>query len=117
MGVMQEVTNLLFKELNATIANGSLCDGAGEAGIMEGRGINRVLTPEHIDKAEVVIVWGRNIDTTNSHLLPYLEGKKLVVIDPIQTAIFGSLLIIPFTFFFCLWANSAIKGIRPLTLQ
>lgn len=87
MGVMQEITNLLFKELNATIANGSLCDGAGEAGVMEGRGVNRVLSPEHIGKAEVIIVWGRNIDTTNSHLLPYLKGKKLVVIDPIQTAI------------------------------
>jgi len=88
MGVMQEVTNLLFKQLNATIANESLCDGAGNAGIQEGRGgANRVLTPEHIGKAQVVVVWGRNIDTTNSHLMPYLEGKKLVVIDPIATAI------------------------------
>jgi len=87
VGVMQEVTHLLFNKLNATIATGSLCDGAGEAGIVQGRGVNRVLTPEHIGKAEVVIVWGRNIDTTNTHLLPYLKGKKLVVIDPVQTAI------------------------------
>jgi len=87
MGVMQEVTNLLFAKLNATIANGSLCDGAGEAGIVEGRGVNRVLTPEHIAKAEVVMVWGRGIDTTNSHLLPFLKGKKLIVVDPIQTAL------------------------------
>jgi anaerobic selenocysteine-containing dehydrogenase len=88
MGVMQEVTNLLFAQLNATVANGSLCDGAGGAGIEEGRGgINRVLTPEHIAKAEAVIVWGRNISTTNAHLMPYLEGKKLVVIDPVKTTI------------------------------
>ncbi|MEA2029818.1 MAG: molybdopterin-dependent oxidoreductase [Campylobacterota bacterium] len=88
MGVMQEMTNLLFKELNATIANGSLCDGAGAAGIQEGRGgANRVLTPEHIGKAEVVVIWGRNIDVTNAHLMPYLEGKKLVVIDPVATSI------------------------------
>jgi len=87
VGVMQEVTHLLFNRLSATIANGSLCDGAGEAGIAQGRGVNRLLTPQHIGKAEVIVVWGRNIDTTNTHLLPYLKGKKLVVIDPIQTAI------------------------------
>jgi len=42
---------------------------------------------EQIKKAEVVVVWGRNITVTNSHILPYLEGKKVVVIDPVKTAI------------------------------
>ncbi|MBN2824271.1 MAG: molybdopterin-dependent oxidoreductase, partial [Campylobacterales bacterium] len=87
VGVMQEITHLLFNQLHATVANGSLCDGAGEAGIVAGRGINRVLTPSHIDKAQVIMIWGRDIDTTNKHLMPYLKGKKLVVIDPIQTAL------------------------------
>jgi anaerobic selenocysteine-containing dehydrogenase len=84
-GVMQEVTNLLFKEINGTLTKGSLCDGAGDAGIVEGRGVNRTLPIKQIEKSEVVIIWGRDIERTNSHIMPYLEGKKIVVIDPICT--------------------------------
>jgi anaerobic selenocysteine-containing dehydrogenase len=86
-GVMQEVTNLLFDAIHGTTTKGSLCDGAGDAGIIEGRGVNRILPPEQIAKAEVVIVWGKNLTITASHLMPYIKGKKLVVIDPIQTPI------------------------------
>jgi anaerobic selenocysteine-containing dehydrogenase len=85
MGVMQEVTNLLAKETNGVLTKGTLCDGAGEAGILEGRGINRLLPPSQVEKAEVVVVWGRNIPTTNPHLMPYIKDKTLVVIDPIKT--------------------------------
>lgn len=86
-GVMQEITNLLFEKIGGSLTKGSLCDGAGDAGIVEGRGINRTLPLEQIDKAEVIIVWGRNISTTNSHLMPYLKNKKIVVIDPIKTSL------------------------------
>jgi len=87
LGVMQEITNLLFEKIGGSLTKGSLCDGAGDAGIVEGRGVNRTLPLEQIDKAEVIIIWGRDISTTNSHLMPYLENKKLVVIDPIKTSI------------------------------
>ncbi|HHH50878.1 MAG TPA: molybdopterin oxidoreductase, partial [Campylobacterales bacterium] len=86
-GVMQEITNLLFKEIDGTTSKGSLCDGAGDAGIIAGRGINRILPPEQIAKAEVVVIWGKNITVTASHLMAYIEGKKIVVIDPIETPI------------------------------
>jgi len=85
LGVMQEVTNLLAKEANGALTKGSLCDGAGEAGILESRGVNKLLSPKQIAKSEVVVVWGRNIPVTNSHLMPYIKDKKLVVIDPIKT--------------------------------
>jgi anaerobic selenocysteine-containing dehydrogenase len=85
MGVMQEVTNLLAKDTNGVLTKGTLCDGAGEAGILEGRGINRLLPPSQVAKAEVVVVWGRNIPTTNPHLMPYIKDKTVVVIDPIKT--------------------------------
>jgi len=84
-GVMQEVTNLLFEKIGGTLTRGSLCDGAGDAGIMAGRGVNRILPWEQIAKAEVVIFWGRNASVTNSHIMPLLEGKKIAVIDPIAT--------------------------------
>jgi len=86
-GVMQEITNLLWEKIEGTTTKGTLCDGSGDAGIIEGRGVNRILPPEQIAKAEVVVVWGKNITVTASHLMPYLEGKKLIVIDPVKTAI------------------------------
>ncbi|MEA3418951.1 MAG: molybdopterin-dependent oxidoreductase [Campylobacterota bacterium] len=86
-GVMQEITDLLFEKIGGTLTKGSLCDGAGNAGILEGRGINRTLPPEQVEKADVVVVWGRNPTTTNTHMMPYLEGKKIVVIDPVRTAL------------------------------
>lgn len=84
-GLMQAVTDHFFASVNATLTDGSLCDGAGEAGVIEGRGANHVLPPEQIAASEVVVVWGRNIPVTNSHLLPFLKGKQLVVIDPVRT--------------------------------
>lgn len=84
-GVMQEVSNLLFEQIGGTLTKGSLCDGAGDAGIREGRSINRTLPLEEIKKAEVIVVWGRNPEITNTHIMPYLEGKKIVVIDPVST--------------------------------
>jgi len=84
-GLMQKVTDHFFASYGATLTKGSLCDGAGEAGIMQGRGANHVLPPEQIGKAEVVIVWGRNLHTSNSHLLPFIKNKTLIVIDPVRT--------------------------------
>ncbi len=86
-GVMQEITDLLFDRIGGTLTGGSLCDGAGDAGIVAGRGVNHTLPIEQIKKAEVIVVWGRNPMTTNTHLMPYLEGKKIVVIDPVCTAL------------------------------
>jgi len=87
LGVMQEVTNLLAKEANGVITHGSLCDSAGEAGIVASRGVNRFLPLEQIQKSEVVIIWGRNVTVTNSHLMPYVKDKTIIVIDPIKTKI------------------------------
>ncbi len=84
-GVMQEVTNLLFEKIEGSLTKGSLCNGAGNAGICEGRGVNRTLPIEQIAQAKVVILWGKNPSTTSTHLLPYLKDKELVVIDPIAT--------------------------------
>jgi len=87
MGVMQEVTNLFMEQIQGTLTHGSLCDSAGHAGVLEGRGINRALPLEQIKEADSVVIWGRNVTVTNAHIMPFLEGKKLVVIDPVKTAI------------------------------
>ncbi len=87
LGVMQRVTNLLAKEADGALTYGTLCDGAGDAGIVASRGVNRLLPPEQIAKSEVVVLWGRNATVTNSHIMPYIEGKDIIVIDPRKTAI------------------------------
>ncbi len=87
LGVMQSVTDLLMERTGGTLTRGGLCDTAGQAGVEAGRGYHRMLPPEQIAQAEVVVVWGRNLTVTNKHLLPYIEGKKLIVIDPVRTKI------------------------------
>ena len=87
MGVMQEVTNLFMEKVQGHLTKGSLCDGAGEAGILEGRGVNKGLPLEQIKEADSVIIWGRNVTVTNAHIMPFLEAKNIVVIDPVKTAI------------------------------
>ena len=87
LGVMQEVTNLFVEKTGGSLTHGSLCDAAGEAGILLGRGVHRNLPLEQIAKADTIVVWGRNVTVTNAHLMPFLEGKKLVVIDPVRTSI------------------------------
>jgi len=86
---MQEVTSLFMEKTGGSLTHGSLCDAAGEAGILLGRGVHRNLPVEQIAKADTVVVWGRNVTVTNAHLMPFLEGKKLVVIDPVKTPIAG----------------------------
>lgn len=85
--LMQEVSDHFFASLGATLTNGTLCDGAGEAGIEEGRGSNKNMPLGEIVKSEVVIFWGRNPHTTTSHLLPLIKGKTIIVIDPVKTQI------------------------------
>lgn len=85
--LMQEVTDHFFAELGATLTDGTLCDGAGEAGIIEGRGSNKNMPLSEIEKSDVIIFWGRNPHTTSSHILPLIKDKTIIVIDPIKTKI------------------------------
>jgi anaerobic selenocysteine-containing dehydrogenase len=87
IGLMQRVCEHFFASIKAVGTSGSLCDGAGEAGVLLGRGKNEILSPQMIRESEVVVFWGRNPHTTHSHLLPFLEGKTIIVIDPLKTAI------------------------------
>ncbi len=87
VGKMQAVTDLFFAKVGATFTSGSLCDAAGQLGIREGRGKNLILPLSQIKKSELVIIWGRNVTSTNPHILPYLNGKTIVVIDPVKTEI------------------------------
>lgn len=85
--LMQEVTDHFFASYGAVLTEGTLCDGAGEAGIVEGRGSNKNMPITEIVKSDVVIFWGRNPHTTSSHILPLIKNKTVIVIDPVKTKI------------------------------
>jgi len=87
LGKMQTVTNKFFYPYGSTFTKGSLCDGAGEAGIIKGRENVINMPISEIKKSEVVVIWGRNISDTNSHLYNIIKNKTLIVIDPIKTKI------------------------------
>ena len=82
LGKMQNITKEFFIRYGFFATEGSLCDGAGDAGIKEGRGANFLLPPKEIKKSEVVVIWGRDPSISNTHILPFLKDKKLIVIDP-----------------------------------
>jgi len=86
-GLMQEVSDHFFASFGATLTDATLCDGAGEAGIIEGRGSNKNMPLSEITKSEVVIFWGRNPHVTSSHILPLIKDKTIIVIDPLKTKI------------------------------
>ncbi|MFA6191243.1 MAG: molybdopterin-dependent oxidoreductase [Sulfurimonas sp.] len=86
-GLMQGVTDHFFASHGVILTDGSLCDSAGEAGIVAGRGSNKNMSLSEIAKSEVVLFWGRNPHVTNSHLLPLLQNKTIIVIDPVKTKI------------------------------
>lgn len=78
MGVMQEVTNLFMEQIEGTLTKGSLCDGAGNAGIINGRGVNKTLPLGQIAQADTVVVWGRNVTQSPMRILCLtLKVKKL----------------------------------------
>ena len=85
--LMQEVTDHFFASFGAVLTEGSLCDGAGETGIIEGRGSNKNMPLHEVAKSNVVIFWGRNPHTTSSHILPLIKDKTVIVIDPVKTKI------------------------------
>ncbi len=86
-GLMQDVTEHFFASNDNILTDGSLCDGAGEAGIIEGRGSNKNMPYSEIEKSDVIIFWGRNPHITSSHLLPLIKEKKIIVVDPVKTQI------------------------------
>ena len=85
IALMQRSMDHFFTGIGAIGTRGSLCDGAGEAGIIVGRGINYALSSDMINDADVVLVWGRNPHVTHSHVLGSLKNKSIIVIDPVQT--------------------------------
>jgi len=84
-GVMGRVVGDFFAKYGSVFTSGSLCDSGGEYGIRLAVGASLHMSASSIEKSDTVVVWGRNIENTNSHLLPFIKDKDIIVIDPVQT--------------------------------
>jgi len=79
----------------ATNLTGSLCANAGHAAVAYTYGESLGPDPEDIVNAKYIIVWGKNLTSTNIHIVPFIfeaiekNGAKLVTIDPRFTQIAG----------------------------
>ncbi|TCS80802.1 molybdopterin-containing oxidoreductase family protein [Tepidibacillus fermentans] len=92
-GLLKELDQRFFNFFGGmTKVIGSLCWGAGiqaqiyDMGNSFGHGV------EDIKNTQTIVIWGRNITTTNMHLYPFImeakqQGAKLVVINPMKNGI------------------------------
>ncbi len=91
-GLKGRIQSIFFNAYGgATRPEGSLCWGAGIAAQKYDFGSHKGHFPDDVLNADLILVWGRNPKITNLHLFTRLKkaqklGKKLVVIDPVQTA-------------------------------
>jgi anaerobic selenocysteine-containing dehydrogenase len=89
--VNRHFTQALFHALRATRVNAAAvcdtcCGEAWELTVGPAGGTD----PERVPEADLIIVWGANLDSTNVHLLPFItaarnRGARLVVIDVWRT--------------------------------
>ena len=80
----------LFNRLGASTLRQNICYFGAEAGYEAVVGGGYGLDPEDVVHADLILVWGCNVVTTQVHLVPFIDearkrGARLVVIDPYRT--------------------------------
>lgn len=76
-----------FHKLGATRLGRTICASAGSEAIMSVTGLRQGPDPEDMVNAKLIVVWGLNVISSNSHQWPIIQearrrGAKLVVVDP-----------------------------------
>lgn len=88
MGVLsvEGMDRRFFNALGSSLLDRTICNSAGTAGWKATMGFNGGTSPEDTVNADVIIVWGGNIVSTNMHQVVLAEqarkrGAQVVVID------------------------------------
>ncbi|MCL6601954.1 MAG: molybdopterin oxidoreductase family protein [Paenibacillus sp.] len=88
MGVLsvEGMDRRFFNALGSSLLDRTICNSAGTAGWKATMGFNGGASPEDTVNADVIIVWGGNIVSTNMHQVVLAEqarkrGAQVVVID------------------------------------
>ena len=87
LGVMQKSTKYFFSQYGSTLTKGSLCEAAGDEGIIQGRGKSINPGIENLINSDIIIVWGRNFTETSAHMYNLVKDKTFITIDPVKTDI------------------------------
>jgi len=76
-----------FHKLGASQLDRTICASAGGAAILSVMGLKQGPDPEDMVNAKLIVVWGLNVISSNTHQWPIIQearrrGATLVVIDP-----------------------------------
>lgn len=88
MGLLKKLSLRFFNLLGGvTEPSGDICFGAGTAAMAGSFGEQAAHSPEDIVNSRLVVFWGRDPFTSNTHMLPFLReakrrGADLVSINP-----------------------------------
>ena len=92
MGLLQgsSMDRRFFHRIGASLLARTICAAAGSEAWKHTYGDRMGPTPEEVEDARLVLLWGTNTLTSNPHLWPALrrareKGAKLIAIDPIRT--------------------------------
>ncbi|HEV7557269.1 MAG TPA: molybdopterin-dependent oxidoreductase [Kofleriaceae bacterium] len=90
MGLVKSVTSYLFELFGpVTDRTGDICSGAGEWAQTTDFGDFEANDPSDLANAKQIIVWGRNVYVSWTHMLPTLRaarttGVGIVLVDPVH---------------------------------
>ncbi|MFN8484594.1 MAG: molybdopterin-dependent oxidoreductase [Anaerolineae bacterium] len=92
LGLLNEgsMDRRFFHRLGASQLERTICSEAGATAWKYTYGASLGTDPEAFAHARLIIVWGSNPATSNTHLMPFITaarkaGARLIVIDPRQT--------------------------------
>ena len=91
LGMLKVVADLLFERFGpVTVKRGDICSGAGEAAQVADFGLCESGDVFDLAHSRTIVLWGKNIHTSNVHLLPVLRqakaaGAAIVGFDPVRT--------------------------------
>ncbi|WP_339060767.1 molybdopterin-dependent oxidoreductase [Tepidibacillus marianensis] len=92
-GLLKELDQRFFNFFGGmTKVEGSLCWGAGIQAQKYDFGNSHSHGVDDLQYSRTIVIWGRNITTTNMHLYPFIleakkKGAKIIVINPIKNGI------------------------------
>jgi anaerobic selenocysteine-containing dehydrogenase len=92
MGLVQGsgMDRRFFHRIGASLLDRTICATAGSEGWRNTYGDRMGPTPEEVEHARLIVLWGTNTLTSNPHLWPAVRrareaGARVVAIDPIRT--------------------------------
>jgi anaerobic selenocysteine-containing dehydrogenase len=90
LGALAHLTDYFFEQFGpVTVKRGDICSGAGDAAQMLDFGEEDSHDIFDLYNSKNVLLWGKNVVTSNVHLVPVLKearrrGAKLLLIDPVH---------------------------------